>query len=192
MRKAHGCAQAAVFLPLACLLAPHPLSAHHRDNETDLRRRIEQEKNPVKKAKDQIRLANLMMDQAVVAYDAKQLGQGQKFLEAYTKIMGESWTTLQASGRNAARNPQGFKELEIALRLGARTLRDLRHRVSYFNRGPIDRTSRELTGVHAAVLDALFPGAVPPKTTAPEGMENFLSDFLSGFSTEGSALQAGR
>ncbi len=127
------------------------------DNAEDLKGRIQNEQNPVKKAKLQIRLGRLQLDQAVTIYGQGEVEQGANLLATYGSTMQAAWTTLRESGRNAARQPQGFKELEMALREGARRLEDLKHRISYFDRDPVDKVQQALAAEHNAVLKALFP-----------------------------------
>lgn len=128
-----------------------------RDNEEDLKAHIQTEHNPVKKAKLQIRLASLQLNQAETNYNQGQTEQGAALLGAYGSSMQDAWKTLRESGRNAARQPQGFKELELALREGTRRLEDLKHRISYYDRDPVDKVQQALAAEHNAVLKALFP-----------------------------------
>ncbi len=128
-----------------------------RDNEEDLKAHIQTEHNPVKKAKFQIRLAKLQLSHAEASYNQGQTEQGAALLGTYGSNMEAAWQTLLESGRNAARQPQGFKELEMALREGTRRLEDLKHRISYYDRDPVDKIQQTLASEHNAVLKALFP-----------------------------------
>jgi hypothetical protein len=119
--------------------------------------RIQRETNPVKKAKYQVRLGRMKLQQAIGAYDGSNIELGAQLLSAHVELMQEAWQTLRASGRNAARNSDGFKELEIALREEGRRLEDLKHRVSYFNRPPVEKAAKEIGQVHAEVIQVLFP-----------------------------------
>ncbi|MBZ5565938.1 MAG: hypothetical protein LAP13_26395 [Acidobacteriia bacterium] len=128
-----------------------------RDNEEDLKTHIQSEHNPVKKAKIQIRLAKLQLNQAEASYNQGQTEQGAALLGVYASTMQDAWEALRQSGRNGARQPQGFKELELALREGTRRLEDLKHRISYYDREPVDKVQQTLASEHNAVLKALFP-----------------------------------
>jgi hypothetical protein len=138
-------------------LAPAP--ARQPDSEPDLLGRLEREQNPVKKAKYQVRLGRIL--QAIDAYDQGSLEQGQRLLEAYLGRMKGSWQTLRDSGRRAVRQPQGFKELDIALREDARRLEDLKHHVPYTDRDPVEKVAQEVERIRAEVLHALFPAERP-------------------------------
>jgi hypothetical protein len=145
----------------ATLAASTALSAFRRDNEQDLVTRIQRESNPVKKAKYEIRLGRLKLQQAARAYDGGNFEEGQKLLAEYLARMKDSWSILQKSGRQAVRQPQGFKDLDIALREDSRTLTDLAHRVSFQDRDPVTKTAKEVEEIRNEVLKALFPAEKP-------------------------------
>lgn len=161
---------------LACALALYPalIWGRRHDNPQELIARIARENNPVKKAKYEIRLGRLILERAEQAYDGRHIPQGQKLLARYTHEMQDAWNLLSATGRNAAKKPDGFMQLEIALRENNRDLRELRRRVFYLYRGPIDQTLKTLGQLHSKVLVDLFPGAVPP-SNSPRASEAFQS-----------------
>lgn len=135
---------------------------HHQDSEQDLTRRIEQEHNPVKKAKYQIRLGRLKLLHGISACDQEDhAGCGQS-LDAYLKLMQRSWRGLQATGRKAVKHPQGYRALDIALRENGLLLEDLKHRLPFADHAGIDQVLKQNEGLHDEVFKALFPGAVPP------------------------------
>jgi hypothetical protein len=148
-----------VIVPGALLGSAMPAST--RDSEEQLLARIQSERNPIRKAKDQIRLGRMKLDQAIVAYGQGNAESGERLLAAFLGQMNDAWQTLHNSGRNAARQPQGFKELDIALREDARLLEDLGRRVSYFERVPIVKVEKEVEEVRSEVLRALFPALQP-------------------------------
>jgi hypothetical protein len=134
-----------------------------RETEEQLVQRIQSEQNPVKKAKDEIKLANLKLTQVRDAYSQGHIEEGAKLLDAFTDTIKASWKVLQDSGRKASKQPEGFRELEIALREDARTLQDLARTVNYFDRPPLENAALELEKMRGEVLHALFPGG-PPRT----------------------------
>ncbi len=134
-----------------------------RETEEQLLQRIQSEQNPVKKAKDEIKLSRLKLTQVQDAYAQGQVETGAKLLGTFVGIMKTSWKLLQDSGRQAAKQPEGFRELEIALREDDRSLQDLERTVSYFDRTPLVNAAQELEQMRSEVLHALFPGG-PPRT----------------------------
>ena len=137
------------------------LCALGRDTEEQLLQRIQGEQNPVKKAKDEIKLARLKFTQVHDAYSQGHIEAGEKLLGAYVEVMKTSWKILQDSGRKASKQPEGFRELEIALREDVRSLQDLERTVSYYDRGPLVNAAQELEQMRSEVLQALFPGGNP-------------------------------
>lgn len=138
-------------------------TAAGRDTVEKLQVKIERERNPVKKAKLEIKLARLKLEHAQDAYSKGNVSAGAELLNAYVDDMKSSWQTLLDSGRVASRKPQGFKELEIALREDSRVLEDLEHRIPVFDRKPVERAAGEAEKLHRQVLQALFPTLKSPK-----------------------------
>jgi hypothetical protein len=146
--------------------------------EEQLQQRIQKEKNPVKKAKDEIKLARLKLAQVHDSYSRGQIEEGAKLLATFSDEMKTSWKLLQGSGRNAAKEPDGFRELEIELREDVRTLQDLERTVSYFDRAPLMNAEQELEKMRDEVIHAEFPGGNPrtrknsPPPQAPPSPES--------------------
>jgi len=139
------------------------LCAMGRETEEQLLQRIQSEQNPVKKAKDEIKLASLKLTQVREAYSQGHIEEGAKLLVTLTDTTKASWKILQNSGRRASKQPEGFRELEIALREDVRTLQDVGRTVDFYDRAPLENAAQELEKMRGEVLHALFPGA-PPRT----------------------------
>ncbi len=137
------------------------LSAQGRETEEQLRQRIQSEMNPVKKAKDELKLASLALSEVRDEYSAGHVESGAKILGTFIGEMKTSWKFLQDSGRKASRQPEGFRELEISLREDVRSLQDLARVVSYFDRAPLTNAAQELEQLRTEVLHAQFPGGNP-------------------------------
>ena len=155
-----------VLFTSACLIASVALlgaasPVPRRDNEQHLLNRLQQETRPVKKAKYEIRLARLKLLEAVDAVDQGGPEKVRELLSLYLAHIRTSWQLLQSSGRNAVRKPEGFKELDIALRRDGRILTDLGQRLPYFERGDVEKTAKEIEQIRAEVIKALFP---PPRS----------------------------
>jgi len=163
------------FATLGIVATASLLCAKHEANEQELEARINSETNPTKKAKLAIQIAALKLGEAVDAYDHNQFDQGPKLIDTYCGWMKNAWQLLEKSGRDASRKPQGFKDLDIALRENARRLDDLARRTPYADRPDIEHAGAEIDAIHAQVLAALFPGGqisepgptIGPKTAGP-------------------------
>jgi len=158
--------RAAVWVVLVGL-CPGVATARTRETEEQLLARLQAENNPVRKAKVEIRLGRLKLEQAIEAYEQGNVEAGATLLDAHLGRMKEAWQTLGGSGRNAARHSQGFKELDIALREDIRRLEDLKHRIAFDDRRPAEKVSKELESIRSEVLRALFPAGGAPATGTP-------------------------
>ena len=137
------------------------VSAARKDTEADLLARISRESNLIKKAKLEIRLARVKLMQAKNAREEGDIESSLQLLEAYAARVRSAWETLQQSGRPAHKKPQGFKELDIALREDERYLEDLQRSISVLQREPVEKISSDMSKIRAEVLKALFPALVP-------------------------------
>jgi hypothetical protein len=137
------------------------------ETEAQLLARLEKEHDPVKKSKEETRLARIKLQQAIQACEEGNTEQGAQLISAYLDRIKDAWQHLRSSGRNAARDSRGFKELDIELREDARLLDDLKRRISYFERGPIEKAEKEVEQERAEVLQALFPVARGPEAAKP-------------------------
>jgi len=158
MHKGLGVWYLAVVLPVLC--AASSLAVAY-DNEDQLLARLKTEQNPVRKAKLEIKLGDLKLLEAIAAYGKLDPEGGAKLLDAFLDHRKSAWKVLQLSGRKAAKQPQGFKELDIALREDVRALDDLAHKTAYDDRGPIEKCAKEIEAIRAEVLQALFPSPGP-------------------------------
>ncbi len=143
------------------------LSALPSETEAQLVARMQNEHNPVKKSREETRLARIKLRQAIQAYGQGNIEQGAQLVGAYLGRIKDTWHILKTSGRNAARAPEGFKELDIELREDARLLDDLKRRVSFFDRDPIEKVAKDVEQVRAEVLLALFPAAQAAEAAKP-------------------------
>lgn len=144
------------------------LSAMGRETEEQLQQRIQSEQNPVKKAKEEIKLARLQFVQVHDAYSQGHIEEGAKLLGTFVDTLKTSWKLLQGSGHKASKQPDGFRELEISLREHVRSVQDLGRIVSYFDRAPLAIAAQELEEMRVEVLHALFPGDIPlPAKSSP-------------------------
>ena len=137
-----------------------------RDTEEKLLARLQQENNPVKKAKLEVRLGRLKLDKAFDAYGRGDFEPSRKQLDAYLARMESAWATLSGSGRDASKKPDGFKELDIALRESRRVLEDFETRVTYEERPEVEKIRQQTEELQNRVLNALFPPAPAQKKKA--------------------------
>ena len=133
-------------------------SASGRDSEAQHQQQIQAEPNPIKKAKLEIKLSKLQLGDSKEAYKQGHIDTGAKLLDDFLRTIETTWKQLQDSGRQASRQPDGFRDLEIALREDVRALQDMQRTVSYFDRAPLGKAEERIEQIRAEVLRALFPG----------------------------------
>ncbi len=152
-------------LLVAAGLGRPPLASTQRESEPELLARTERETNPIKRAKLETVLGRLKLSQAIDAYDKGDPSACQRLLDGYLDRMRQAWDLLRATGRNAVKRPQGFRELDIALRENHRLIDDFAHRIRYTDREGVDKVLKQSDAIHNDVLAALFPpiAAAPPQ-----------------------------
>jgi hypothetical protein len=160
-RRAQTMTVAACLAMLAAGGTNVPLYATHIDTEEDLLPRIQQEHDPVKKAKFEIRLARVKLLEASGSCRKDEHDICKKSLGSYLELLRSSWNDLKSSGKNAVKHPSGFRELDIALREDSRTLDDSKREIPIEDRGTFDPVIAEVNKIHDEVFAALFPDSGP-------------------------------
>ncbi len=156
-------ATAAVLLLSLVVVSSLPGLARRQDSEEDLLARIEREQNPVKKAKYEIRLGRVKLTQAIEAYNKDDIDRCNALAGEYLGRMKDAWQILHGTGRNAVKKPDGFRELDIALREDARMIGDLARRIPYGERDQVTKVAEEVDRIHNEVIQALFPPEEPQR-----------------------------
>jgi hypothetical protein len=145
-----------------------PLPAFRTDTEEDLLSHMQREHDPVRRAKFEVRLARLKLQRGVEACEKDDHDACSKLLSAYLELMKNSWKDMQSSGRNAVKQPSGFKELDIALREDARSLDDSSRKIPLEDRDAITPVIQQIDKLREEVFAALFPSrAAPPAENKP-------------------------
>ncbi len=163
MASRRRCLQAITLVGAWAACSALAVFGRRSDSEPDLLARMEREKDPIRHAKLEVRLARVKLLQAMAAMDKGDAEGSQKLLAAYLERVKSAWATLRSSGHLAAKKPAGFKELEIELREDARYLVDLKHRYTYTDRAPVEKIAQEVDQIRAEVLQSQFPTAPPGK-----------------------------
>lgn len=138
-------------------------SAQPKDKEAELLGKIARESSPVKKAKYEIRVARIKLLQAMDSREKEDFEGSVKLLKDYLGHLSNAWGALQNSGRDAHKNPGGFKELDIEIREDGRYLEDLRRSVSVMDREPVEKIIGEVEQIRGEVIKKLFPTMARPE-----------------------------
>ena len=152
----------AVVLSLLSLSSTVVVRAMARDDEPTLISKIGRETDPVKKAKLEVKLGRVRLQQAFDAYSGGKYEDCWKLLGSYQDSMNQAWTDLQASGKVAAKKPDGFKQLDIGLRESRRELENFETHITFAEREVVQSVRAKTEALHNRVLRELFP-ATPLK-----------------------------
>ena len=149
---------ARVVLSLTFLLV---LSAGAGDIDR-LRQKLAREDDPGKRAKITVKIGVELLKQTRRLYRSEEFTQAEAKLGEYLEAVSGAYRELNESGRQARRQPRGFKELEIHLRKSRRTLTALARSVPFSYRGPLDKTMQDLRAMRSDLLHQLMD-VDPPK-----------------------------
>ena len=77
-------------------------------------------------------------------------------MSRYQEIIHQTQEVLQSTGRNAQKNPAGFKEFEIALRRQLRALEGLQSAYSYEQALKLNETIEHAKSAQENMLEQIF------------------------------------
>ena len=154
-----------VALPLVLLLnavlvsAKVPLtSSEARIKELQKERgRLEKTTDPVERAKIGIKISEILLDNVGDSVRQGDFSQMETNLTEYAETIQSAHQVLLDSGRNAAKKPGGFKDLEMALRQHVRKFEDFARSLNLQRRIPVEQTKDLASGIRDKLLKALFP-----------------------------------
>ena len=121
------------------------------------RQRFAREVDPVDRAKIGIKISDILLEDVAESLKDGQFDAMEQQLTAYTETIQTAHSGLVESGRNAQKKPEGFKELEIALRKHLRRLEDFSRVLNLQRRIPLQKAKDLAGGVRDKLLKALFP-----------------------------------
>jgi hypothetical protein len=144
-------------LLLAGWLAASLHVATQQDTLTELRRRFEQETDPVRKARAVERLGNMHLEQFRRNTREEAFDAALQALEEYRNIVRSAHESLKKSGRDADRNPAGFKQLEIHVRQSISKLDQAILTIPFDRREAFQEIRKELEAIDKELVEMLFP-----------------------------------
>lgn len=120
--------------------------------------RLEKETDPVGRAKIGIKISDILLADVSESVRQGNIPEMEQQLTQYAAAIQDAHQALVDSGRNAARKPEGFKELEITLRKHTRTFDDLTRMLNSLQaRVPLEKAKDLAVGIRDKLLKALFP-----------------------------------
>lgn len=134
----------------------------------DLRQRLAQESDPVRKAKKMPELGEAEFRQIQKDVASEQFTDGLTLLRQYRGELQSCVQGLQATGVNAEKHSAGFRQLQISLRESLRRLDIMIPRISPEAQSGFIETRAELNEINKNLIEELFPR---PKQPLPSGQE---------------------
>jgi hypothetical protein len=150
-----------LFLAAVCgAVLPLPgwrMEQAQEDRLTHLQSQFEHENDPVRKAKALSKLQSAQFDRARKIAGEGQAEEALRVLEQYRDEVRTVSAALDASGIDAEKRPDGFKQLQISLRQSIRQLKDLSLSLPSEQRNPFEAILQELESINKRLLHRLFP-----------------------------------
>ncbi|MDE3135570.1 MAG: hypothetical protein KGL59_03265 [Acidobacteriota bacterium] len=126
-----------------------------------LEKKFAEQKDPVNQAKALAKLLPKEVEHAGILIQAGKVDDGIEVLTHYRGETHRVYEALEATGRNPVKKPQGYMQLQIALRESVRQLSDVVYLVPYERRGPVEAVRADMEQLNARLLQALFPPPSP-------------------------------
>lgn len=143
------------FLLLLALGGDH-LAARPDDTPEKLRALISGERNPVQKAKFEVRLGDLLLERARKEYTADDVDKGLASLTEMMAATEQAYLHLFETHRDPRSGPGAFKDIEILLRTFIRRLDDLQKAQPSEDRPPIEKALKRVREMHDDLLDGIM------------------------------------
>jgi hypothetical protein len=139
----------------SCLILAVALGSVQETPER-LRARIAAERDLVPKARLEIRLADMLLEQSRKQYADGDDDKGEAALNEMMAATEQAYQHLFATHRDPRSKPAGFKDTEIRLREFVRRLEDLRISLALDERPPLDKAIARLRDMHDDLLSGIM------------------------------------
>ena len=118
---------------------------------------LAQSNDPVKKAKDVVRQGERQLEQVRREVREENFDAALRLLQEYRDAVKSAHVGLKASGKDAERKPNGFKNLQIHIRQNIPRLGQTILTLPVEQREPFEAIRKELDAIDRELIDALFP-----------------------------------
>ncbi|HXQ98735.1 MAG TPA: hypothetical protein VN774_09860 [Candidatus Limnocylindrales bacterium] len=153
------------------LAAPACFGNTQQDRLPEFKERFEREGDPVRKAKDLVNLGNLQVLEFVHAAAADNFDLAFSLLTEYRNEVRTTFDLLKATGNDAERKPEGFKQLQIHLRKSLWEMDRVMPRITPERHATFEDIQHELGRIHNDLIHMLFPRE-PGSRKSNENPEN--------------------
>jgi hypothetical protein len=145
------------ILTLACFVCVlHSAEEISDKNYLKLEQKLKTTTDPIGKAKTLIPMADFQLKGAAHQAKKSNFTEADQSLSRYRAIIHQTQEILISSGKNAQKNPTGFKDFEIALRRQLRTLDDMRLAYPYEQAQKLNETIEDAKAAQESMLVKIF------------------------------------
>ena len=116
-----------------------------------------QSSDAVQRAKDVVRQGQGLLEQVRQEVRNENYDAALRYLGEYRDVIKSAYEALRASGRDAEKKPNGFKNLQIHIRQSIPRLEQTILSVPVEQREPFNAIRRELDTIDRELVEALFP-----------------------------------
>ena len=121
------------------------------------RGRLTELNDPVQRTRSYIVISRLLLDFVAGAARDHQTDVMGPLLEQYTAAIRSARDAIVNSERDAARNPSGYKDLELALRQNERRLGDIGRTLSFDERAGVEAARNVAAMIRGELIKLIFP-----------------------------------
>jgi hypothetical protein len=156
----HFVAITVVLISCGCAARLGRLDDRRSARVTSETKRLAKIKDPVEKTQHYIRISQLLIDSIADAARENNFETMSMLLDKYMEVVRSAEETLVSSGRDPAEQPEGFTDLELALREETRRLHDITRSLRVGDRPSIEVASGATASIREELLRLIFPQAV--------------------------------
>ena len=136
-------------------------SANQRGERLAIERgKLSETTNPIARTKSYIVISDLLLSFASDAVREQAHDDVVNLLNEYVRTIRTARETIVNSERPPARQPQGYTELEGALRRQVKTLQDLRTKVDVADQGTVDQAIQVASSIREGLSNMVSRSAV--------------------------------
>jgi hypothetical protein len=131
--------------------------ANAQDRISNLRSRLSQEPDPIRKAKLMPDLGNAEFQEIEKDFQADKLSEALIILKQYRDEARSCTNDLDAKNIDAEKHPTGFKQLQFSLRASLRRLSDLLVTLTRDEQEPFEGARKDIEDMDRHLIHELFP-----------------------------------
>jgi hypothetical protein len=121
------------------------------------RGRLSELTDPVERTKAYILISDILVSFASDAVKDGTIEELGVLMDQYVAAIQSGRDTMVAARRDPERRPQGYRDLELALRRHTRLLRDIGTLLLVDQREPLERAATTAASIRDELLQLLFP-----------------------------------